>query len=116
MVEDRRFNPSKKEPFDVDFFTSFVESQEYRLGTWRQHAACLFADQDLFFVARGESNYEAKQMCYSCPVRRECLSYALVTFQKYGIWGGRSSRDRQKIRRKLNAQLRLRNRRELSNV
>lgn len=30
----------------------------------------------------------AKELCFTCPVRIECLTYALDTNQRWGIWGG----------------------------
>jgi WhiB family redox-sensing transcriptional regulator len=32
-------------------------------------------------------------------VRDECLEYALVNGEKFGIWGGMSERERRRIRR-----------------
>jgi WhiB family redox-sensing transcriptional regulator len=32
-------------------------------------------------------------------VRQECLEYALVNAEKFGIWGGLSERERRRIRR-----------------
>jgi WhiB family redox-sensing transcriptional regulator len=37
----------------------------------------------------------AKAVCKSCPVRRECLQFALATRQSDGIWGGMSERERR---------------------
>jgi hypothetical protein len=58
-------------------------------------AACKGADADLFFgpdaefvTARREREAKAKAICADCPVRLECLAYALDTGQAYGIWGG----------------------------
>lgn len=30
----------------------------------------------------------SKQICVGCPVRRECLSYALQARMVHGVWGG----------------------------
>lgn len=43
----------------------------------------------------------AKQICESCHVSAECLSYALH-HETHGIWGGKTERERQSIRRRLN--------------
>jgi hypothetical protein len=39
----------------------------------------------------------AKQICRDCPVRTECLVYGL--HEPYGVWGGRTYRERRRIRR-----------------
>ncbi|MGH9060608.1 MAG: WhiB family transcriptional regulator, partial [Acidimicrobiales bacterium] len=41
----------------------------------------------------------AKAICARCPVRAECLAFALATDQRYGIWGGTSETDRVVIAR-----------------
>src|SRR5690606_28754178 len=56
--------------------------------SWRNNAACLGVDSNVFFPGRGAKGTEAKQICGGCPVREECLEYALRTRPVYGIWGG----------------------------
>ena len=64
---------------------------------WRDDAAC--KDSDLnFFPDRGGNTSDLKMLCFACPVRLDCLEYALTTFQRHGIWGGLSERQRRKIR------------------
>lgn len=36
----------------------------------------------------------AKRLCNECPIKRDCLEYALETNQRYGIWAGTTSADR----------------------
>src|SRR5690606_26612296 len=71
------------------------------LPTWRDGAACLGVDPDLFFPPQGgaTNGAEAKQICGGCPVQAECLDYAVTTAQKYGIWGGTNERERREIRK-----------------
>jgi WhiB family redox-sensing transcriptional regulator len=35
-----------------------------------------------------EENYAAKAICARCPIKVECLTYALESGEAYGIWGG----------------------------
>lgn len=62
--------------------------------SWRDDAACLGVDSGVFFVDRGAKATEAKQICGGCPVREECLDYALKTRPVYGIWGGLNHNER----------------------
>ena len=39
----------------------------------------------------------AKSFCESCPVRDECLSYALASEQSHGIWGGTTAEERREL-------------------
>jgi WhiB family redox-sensing transcriptional regulator len=41
---------------------------------------------------------EARAVCAPCPVRAECLEYALSTNEPYGVWGGYTRDERVKIR------------------
>lgn len=67
--------------------------------TWQRLANCLGVDPDLFFPERGASTREAKAVCRACVVREDCLEYAIVNSEKFGIWGGLSERERRRIRR-----------------
>ena len=66
------------------------------LPSWRDDAACLGMDPDLFFPPQGgaTNGAEAKQICGGCPVQAECLEYALKTRPVYGIWGGLNHNER----------------------
>ena len=67
--------------------------------SWQVQANCLGVDPDLFFPERGASTREAKAVCRACVVQNECLEYALVNGEKFGIWGGLSERERRRLRR-----------------
>ena len=67
--------------------------------TWQDHAACRDAPSWVMFPARGESLDPARAYCAACPVRAECLDWALTTGQTYGVWGGTSERERRRMRR-----------------
>ena len=65
---------------------------------WRELAACRGADLDLFFPSRGESAGPARQVCAACPVRQQCLDYAITNRIVHGIWGVLTERDRRTLR------------------
>ena len=68
-------------------------------GHWRAHALCAQVDPELWFPEKGGSAAPAKRICFACPVRIECLSYALETGQDDGIWGGHTRESLRQIRR-----------------
>jgi hypothetical protein len=49
----------------------------------------------LFFPGRGESAEPARRVCASCPVRQQCLDYAIGHGIVHGIWGGLTERNRR---------------------
>jgi hypothetical protein len=55
----------------------------------------------LFFPTRGEDARRAKKICAGCAVRDECLEFALVSGERFGVWGGKSERERRPMRRQL---------------
>ncbi len=66
---------------------------------WQDFANCRGADPDLFFPERGASTRTAKSICRECTVQDQCLEFAIVSSEKFGIWGGMSERERRKIRK-----------------
>ena len=68
-------------------------------GGWQDRALCSQTDPEAFFPEKGGSTREAKRICVGCQVRAECLEYALVNDERFGIWGGLSERERQRLRR-----------------
>lgn len=77
----------------------YTIADEDTRGNWQDEANCLGVDPDLFFPERGASTREAKEVCRGCVVRLDCLEYALVNGEKFGIWGGLSERERRRLRR-----------------
>lgn len=67
---------------------------------WRKDAACLGADPELFFGEVGFNLEGAKAICQTCPVRQECLDFALANGEKFGLWGGLSVKERRQERRR----------------
>jgi len=66
---------------------------------WQTFGACAGGDPELWFPERGESCKEAKAVCAGCVVRAECLEHALARPEKFGVWGGKSERERRRLRR-----------------
>lgn len=78
----------------VDAPTEHTDGDE-----WRRHAPCLGIDADVFFPQRGEDVGSARRVCAGCPVKVQCLTFALNENEHYGIWGGLSERQRRQLRR-----------------
>ncbi len=66
---------------------------------WQEQALCAQTDPEAFFPEKGGSTREAKKICAACPVRAECLAYALEHDERFGIWGGLSERERRRLKR-----------------
>jgi WhiB family redox-sensing transcriptional regulator len=86
------------------------KSWDAHLG-WRQDAECRDLDPNLFFPVgvtgpAVEQIAAAKSICGSCPVRNECLEFAITTNQEFGVWGGTSEDERRVLRRQWRARMR----------
>ena len=70
---------------------------------WLKRAKCRGLDPELFFPVGTagpavEQAQKAKSVCALCPVRAECLSWALESGQAYGVWGGLDEDERRELR------------------
>lgn len=64
---------------------------------WRRDALCTQTEPEIFFPDKGGSTEDAKTVCVQCRVRDQCLEYALERGERYGVWGGKSERQRRAI-------------------
>jgi WhiB family redox-sensing transcriptional regulator len=59
---------------------------------WHEDAECAKPENKDhikdFFANKPSQQYKALKICEACPVRKECLRWALDTKQVWGIWGG----------------------------
>lgn len=83
----------------VPLWTALVTALER--PEWFARAACRGTNPELFFVDRQHTAdaVHAKRICATCPVRAECLDYALVSNERFGVWGGCSVDERIALRR-----------------
>lgn len=54
---------------------------------------------EVWFANRTVTPEEAAKACAGCPVIAECLERALRTGETFGIWGGTTPEQRQRMRR-----------------
>jgi WhiB family transcriptional regulator, redox-sensing transcriptional regulator len=79
-----------------------MATQSWEWG-WQWRAACRGEDTGLFFPpsdvetrdAKVQRERRAKAICATCPVRIECLEYAVRTQEPHGIWGGLNELERR---------------------
>lgn len=67
---------------------------------WADHAACVGRPVDEFFPEDQASHIAAVRVCSGCPVRAECLAYALRENIGYGVWGGTAPEARARLARR----------------
>ena len=79
-------------------------------GQWAERALCAQADPDAWFPDKRqrESTQLAKRICARCPVRAQCLEYALSSADTWGgiatgIWDGTTPQERDQPRQQRKA-------------
>ncbi|MGW2476979.1 WhiB family transcriptional regulator [Streptomyces sp. NPDC001665] len=79
--------------------------------SWHPRGACHGMDWEdaeaVFFPGPRdhEEIAEAKELCGWCPVRRECLNFALENALKDGVWGGLTEAERSPLHDKFDKRL-----------
>lgn len=81
--------------------------------TWMSNARCSSTDPELFFPTRKKGNEQgnmdntsiAQEICNDCPVKLQCLAYAMAyekeRGRRYGIYGGLGPDQRRKLQIKI---------------
>ena len=75
--------------------------------TWRDLALCRLEDPEVFFpvalegTAEGDAaRAQAVSVCQACPVKAECLTFALDHGEtEFGVWGGLTESQRRALSR-----------------
>jgi WhiB family transcriptional regulator, redox-sensing transcriptional regulator len=75
-----------------------VSVRRLPVGEWTSRAACQGEAEEVL-SGRGRTSREARKLCTACPVRFDCLGYALARGRDLkGYWGGTSEWQRQWLR------------------
>lgn len=79
-----------------ELYQTLADILEERREPWRRMAACARPSitVDVFYTHVGETASEAREVCARCPVVDDCL--AAGAREREGIWGGRSTKQRQR--------------------
>ncbi|MBL0202903.1 MAG: WhiB family transcriptional regulator [Candidatus Microthrix sp.] len=50
--------------------------------------SCAGLESSIFYPPTEEESGRAKAVCAECPVRQDCLEFAISVREKEGVWGG----------------------------
>lgn len=81
---------------------ALISTSKYRYLThldtsWTERGACRGSDPNLWFVD-GRPEPKAVAVCETCPVKAQCLHYAIEAGEDFGLWGGMTARKIRDIR------------------
>jgi len=68
---------------------------------WAVFAACREAQAkaELFFGTSRDAERDALAVCQICTVVADCLDHALEARERFGVWGGKTEKQRKRILR-----------------
>ncbi|MFE5402568.1 WhiB family transcriptional regulator [Streptomyces sp. NPDC056580] len=86
------------------FVVTCTPSGDQARSDWRDRAACVGEDPEIFFplsdlIAPGAEASLARAICRRCPVITDCRTWALDHGEDDGIWGATTAAQRRAIRR-----------------
>jgi WhiB family transcriptional regulator, redox-sensing transcriptional regulator len=70
-----------------------------RRPAWHAEALCRGRGTEPFSRGPKSDHSAVKVVCAACPVRQECLSFALADETLLSLWGGVTERERRVMRR-----------------
>lgn len=84
---------------DLDNFLADLLRENENLR-WKNAAHCRGMDPESFFPDKSGAG-KARAVCANCPVRLDCLEFAISEREIYGVWGGCPKRVRDRVRRRM---------------
>jgi WhiB family redox-sensing transcriptional regulator len=64
---------------------------------WMRRGACKGQDTEVWFAS---DTTEAKATCHRCPVRTDCLAWAMANGLDHGVWGGMGEKERKALKKR----------------
>lgn len=97
------YDPAEADSAEEDAFDRVYEALTAPINEerpWMVFGACREADADLFFPSTKDQTQAALAICATCPVQQDCLQYALDARERFGVWGGRTEKQRKSLLRR----------------
>ncbi len=96
------YRAMKQAGIEIPVRNALPESRMQVEQAWREHALCVLECRagraDHGWWASDEPNtQDAVEICERCPVRDDCLQWALEMPEPVGIWGGTTPKQRRRL-------------------
>ena len=99
---------SKKQAHLISYLeTDGLPSKNYGEVAWQENALCATTDPSTFFDGSEGGIKSAIRVCNRCPVKVDCLDYALKNGEMTGIWGGKTPEERKQMASQMSNGLKL---------
>lgn len=87
------------DPRQLEVLAYYIAGQLTSGGLPPAGGSCEQTDPDAFYPEKGDSLVLGKRVCRGCEIREACLEYALARDERFGVWGGMSTQQRDQYRR-----------------
>lgn len=67
------------------------------MSDWKDEGTCRQIDADLWFEDWPSKYDLAFKFCAECPVQEQCLRASFDNKEEFGVWGGMSANERNKL-------------------
>lgn len=87
---------------DLKLFAAHTEAAAWLTvpaEEWMASGLCAQADAQAWFPETSNNHQVPKRICRGCPVRDDCLSFALAHDEQFGIWGGHDTAERNRLQK-----------------
>jgi hypothetical protein len=64
---------------------------------WHGRGTCRQVDPDLWFESYPSKYDPVFKLCAECPVQVQCLRQSFDNAEEFGVWGGMSSNERERL-------------------
>ena len=64
---------------------------------WHERGTCRTVDPDLWFESYPSKYDPVFKLCAECPVQVDCLRQSFDNAEEFGIWGGVSAHERERL-------------------
>lgn len=92
LIEDTR-----EESTSLAFYIEQGKALDDDDSSWVERALCAESDPSIFLGDAQSGHKLAISVCNRCPVKTDCLDFALKNGENKGIWGGTTPEERRKL-------------------
>jgi len=81
---------------------AYVRKLNVDKAKWREHGRCVDLPRGAMYPPRADKQQAiAESVCKGCYTQIECLYFALVNKEDFGVWGGTTETERAAMQQKI---------------
>lgn len=97
MYNDEQLSKIFRPELERDEMDIAYEDVDWTLANCRGVGTDLFFLEEEHLKHKGLEFFQVRAVCFSCPIRKQCLEWAFASKEEYGMLGGVSGNERRAI-------------------